>query len=69
MATILELPEDEITIDQLSKKGLFGGQKPMNLYDFRRSLRQDDRWQYTEGARTEMAALTENLLRDFGFVG
>jgi hypothetical protein len=69
MATILELPEDEITIDQLSKKGLLGGQKPMNLYDFRRSLRQDDRWQYTEGARTEMASLTENLLRDFGFVG
>jgi hypothetical protein len=69
MATTLEIPEDEITIDELSKRGLFGGQKPMNLYDFKRSLRQDDRWQYTEGARTEMAALTENLLRDFGFVG
>ena len=69
MATILELPEDEVTISELSKKGLFSGQKPMNLYDFRRSLRQDDRWQYTENARSEMAALTENLLRDFGFVG
>lgn len=68
MATILELPEEKITLDDLSRKGVFGGEKPMNLYDFRKALRQDERWQYTENARTEMSNLTENLLRDFGFV-
>jgi uncharacterized protein YoxC len=69
MAATLELPEDEITIDELYKKGLFGSEKPMNLYDFKRSLRKDDRWQYTENAREEVASFTEELLRDFGFVG
>lgn len=68
MATILELPEEKITLNDLASKGVIGGEKPMNLYDFRKALRQDERWQYTDNARTEMAGLTENLLRDFGFV-
>lgn len=68
MATTLELPEDTITLNDLAQKGVFGGEKPMNLYDFRKALRQDERWQYTDTARSEMSALTENLLRDFGFV-
>ena len=68
MATILEIPEEKVTLYDLSRKGVFGGEKPMNLYDFRKALRQDERWQYTENARTEMSNLTENLLRDFGFV-
>ena len=68
MATILELPEEKITLNDLASKGVIGGEKPMNLYDFRKALRQDERWQYTENARTEMSNLTENLLRDFGFV-
>ena len=68
MATILELPEEKITLNDLASKGVLGGEKPMNLYDFRKALRQDERWQYTENARTEMSNLTENLLRDFGFV-
>lgn len=68
MADILELPEEKITLTDLAKKGVIGGEKPMNLYDFRKALRQDERWQYTENARTEMSNLTENLLRDFGFV-
>lgn len=68
MATILELPEEKITLNDLASKGVIGGEKPMNLYDFRKALRQDERWQYTENARTEMSNLTESLLRDFGFV-
>lgn len=68
MATILEIPEEKITLNDLAAKGVLGGEKPMNLYDFKKALRQDERWQYTEGARTEISNLTENLLRDFGFV-
>jgi hypothetical protein len=68
MSTILELPEEKITLNDLASKGVIGGEKPMNLYDFRKALRQDERWQYTENARTEMSNLTEGLLRDFGFV-
>jgi hypothetical protein len=69
MASLLELPEDQVSLKDLADKGVIGGEKPMTLYEFKRALRKDDRWQYTENARGEMAALTENLLRDFGFVG
>jgi hypothetical protein len=41
----------------------------MNLYDFKKALRRDDRWQYTETARKEVSGAALNVLRDFGFQG
>jgi hypothetical protein len=41
----------------------------MNLYDFRKSLRADNRWQYTDQARSDVSSMTLEVLRDFGFQG
>lgn len=39
----------------------------MNLFDYEKALRKDSRWQYTEGARDEVAGVLDTVLRDFGF--
>jgi len=41
----------------------------MNIYDFKRNLKGDKRWQYTESAREEVSDATLKVLRDFGFQG
>jgi hypothetical protein len=41
----------------------------MSLYDLRKSLRQDNRWQYTDKANQEVSSSVLNILRDFGFQG
>ena len=43
--------------------------KNMNQYDLRKTLRQDDRWQYTSRAREEVSSSVLGILRDFGFQG
>lgn len=41
----------------------------MNLYDYTKALRKDNRWQYTKQANQEVADTTQKVLRDFGFMG
>jgi len=41
----------------------------MNLYDFRKALRQDERWQYTGQAKADVSQAALGVLRDFGFQG
>ena len=41
----------------------------MNLYDFKKALRQDNRWQYTGTAKEEVSDAALRVLRDFGFQG
>jgi hypothetical protein len=41
----------------------------MNLYDFRKQLRQDSRWQYTAQAKEDVSTAALQVLRDFGFQG
>jgi hypothetical protein len=43
--------------------------KNMSLYDLRKSLRQDNRWQYTDKANEEVSKSVLGVLRDFGFQG
>jgi hypothetical protein len=43
--------------------------KNMNQYDLRKTLRQDDRWQYTSRAREEVSSSVLGILKDFGFQG
>ena len=45
------------------------GDKPMNLYDYQNALRKDNRWQYTQNAKTDVANSVQQVLKDFGFVG
>lgn len=73
-ADTLELDPNSITLNDLAKVGVIGQQganstAPQNLYDFTKSLRKDDRWQYTQQAHNEVADATQKILRDFGFMG
>ena len=70
MANVLEIgDEDQIDINDPLLRSAITDKGDMNLYDFRKALRQDSRWQYTEQARSDVSALTLGVLRDFGFQG
>lgn len=69
MGQILELNPDEIDLNDGTLRSAIGQDKEMNIYDFKKALRKDSRWQYTEGARDEMTDTALNLLRNFGFMG
>jgi hypothetical protein len=69
MAQILEINPDEIDLNDGTLRGAIGQDKEMNIYDFKKALRKDSRWQYTENAREEVASSVLGVLRDFGFQG
>jgi hypothetical protein len=69
MAATLELNPDEIDLNDSTLRMAISDQGDMNLYDFKKALRKDPRWQYTESARTEVADSALKVLRDFGFQG
>ena len=69
MASVLELNPEEVDLKELSGYGLFSDKGETNIFDFKRALRKDSRWQYTEQARTEVADSVLGVLRDFGFQG
>ena len=69
MASVLELNPEEIDLKELSGYGLFSDKGQSNIYDFKKALRKDSRWQYTNTARTEVSNSAFQVLRDFGFQG
>lgn len=67
MVDELELPYNSVDVtDKFIQDALA---KQTTLADFRRSLRKDSRWQYTDKARQEVSTNVLNVLRDFGFQG
>jgi hypothetical protein len=69
MAATLELNPDEIDLNDSTLRLAISDKGDMNLYDFKKALRKDSRWQYTEDARTDVADSALKVLRDFGFQG
>jgi hypothetical protein len=69
MAQILEVNPDEIQLNDNTLRSAIGQDKEMNIFDFKKALRKDSRWQYTENAREEVANSVLGVLRDFGFQG
>lgn len=69
MASILELDPNTISLADPALRMGIGKEGDMNLYDFERSLRKDNRWQYTQQARGEVSDVALRVLRDFGFTG
>ena len=69
MATILELQPDQIDLNDPTLRSAINNNGDMNIYDFKKALRKDSRWQYTENARDEIANTTLGILRNFGFQG
>ena len=69
MATLLELPENSISLNDPTLRGAITADKAMTIFDFEKQLRRDARWQYTDQAKEEVSNAALRVLRDFGFQG
>lgn len=69
MAGELEINPDEIQLNDPVLRSAITDKGELNMYDFKKTLRKDGRWQYTENARNETASAVYSILRDFGFQG
>lgn len=69
MANLLEINADEIDLNDSTLQSAISDKGDMNLYDFKKTLKADKRWQYTENAKSEVSDITLKILRDFGFQG
>jgi hypothetical protein len=69
MASILEVNEDEIDLNDQTLRSAITDKGDMNIYDFKKTLKADSRWQYTENAKKEVSDVALEVLRDFGFQG
>jgi hypothetical protein len=69
MANILEVNEDEIDLNDSTLRSAITDKGDMNIYDFKKTLKADSRWQYTENAKQEVSDVALQVLRDFGFQG
>ena len=69
MASVLELNPTDITLDDSVLRSAIGPDKEMPLYEFKKMLKKDSRWQYTNNARAEVSDKVLRVLQDFGFQG
>jgi hypothetical protein len=67
ISDVLELPYNSIDVTDKNIQNALAGN--VSLTELRRQLRKDDRWQYTDTARGEVANVTKQVLQDFGFMG
>jgi len=70
MANVLEIQDPEqIGLNDPLLRSAITDKGDMNMYEFKKALRRDNRWQYTEQARADVSSATLGVLRDFGFQG
>lgn len=69
MAALLEVTPDAISLDDPLLRSAYGPDRETSLYDFKKAVRRDPRWQYTDNAREDVSNVALNVLRDFGFQG
>jgi hypothetical protein len=70
MANVLEIGDpDQIDLNDPLLRSAITDKGDMNLYDFKKALKSDNRWQYTEQAKNDVSTAALNVLRDFGFQG
>jgi hypothetical protein len=69
MANVLEVNPNTITLSDKTLRSAIGPDKEMTIYDFENALRKDNRWQYTQNARKEVADIISQIRQDFGFLG
>jgi hypothetical protein len=69
MANILELDQGQIDLMDPTLRMGINEKGDLNLYDYSKMLRQDNRWQYTGNAREEVSDAALTVLRNFGFQG
>jgi hypothetical protein len=69
MASTLEINPQTITLNDPTLRAAITTDKEVPLYEFERQLRKDNRWQYTNQAKSEVGDATQRILKDFGFMG
>ena len=69
MASTLEINPASIDLNDSTLRSAITADAEVPLYEFERSLRKDNRWQYTNQANKEVADATKKILQDFGFMG
>lgn len=70
MAAVLEIDDPEsIDLNDPLLSSAISDKGDMNIFDFKKALRRDNRWQYTEQARQDVSDTALRVLRDFGFQG
>ena len=67
ISDVLEIPYNSIDVTDKNIQNALAGN--ISLAELRKQLRKDDRWQYTDTARSEVANVTRQVLQDFGFMG
>ena len=69
MASSLDLDPEAISLDDPTLRMAIGPDKEMSLYDYKKAIRQDNRWKYSQEANDEVSAMINQVKRDFGFQG
>jgi hypothetical protein len=69
MANVLELDPNTIDLNDATLRSAITDKGDMNIYDFKKALKQDKRWQYTANAKEEVSNAALKVLQDFGFQG
>lgn len=69
MASTLEINPETIDMNDPTLRSAITTDSEVPLYQFERQLRGDTRWQYTNQAKGEVANATQQILKDFGFMG
>lgn len=69
MASVLEINPQTISLDDPTLRSAITADTEIPIYEFERALRKDNRWQYTNQAKEEVANATKQILQDFGFMG
>jgi hypothetical protein len=69
MASTLEISPEEIQLNDPLLRSAISQDGQLNLFDWKKRLRTDKRWEFTETAREDVYANTYKILKDFGFTG
>jgi hypothetical protein len=69
MARELDLNADQIDLNDPTLRSAITDKGDMNIYEFKKALRKDNRWQYSSAANEEVSSSVLGILRDFGFQG
>jgi hypothetical protein len=69
MASSLDLNPESISLDDPTLRMAIGPDKEMSLYDYKKAIRTDNRWKYSQEANDEVSEMINQVKRDFGFMG
>jgi hypothetical protein len=69
MASSLGINPETITLDDPTLRMAIGPDKEMSTYDYKKAIRTDNRWKYSQEANDEVTNMINQVKRDFGFMG